>query len=599
MRVGSRRLSLPGLMLTFGTCALLVAGCIGGPASNAPNDVAPKDKQILNYQLVTGATDIVGLDPDMSFADQQETARSPHAGSILPISLIFSGLVTFDRNLGVTNWDATKIDVSSDGQTYTFHLRDGLKFSDGAPVTAADYAYSINRTLDPCLASPIAPYLYEIKDAYTFNAEKCTPGAGGSPGTYAPGYNQTTPVLKDLLTDSVVASDPTTLVIKLAAPTAYFLPALAYPSSYAIERSVVGADGYNSRWTDALSKGTTGQGGSGPYYVSKWDHKGTLVLKANPNFHDPQQKQPYIQTININIYADAGTAYKAYQSGKDDFGYPPLSQLAQAKKASDYHELGTLWINYVGLNWKQAPFDDRRARQAFALALNKDKLNTDVLHSAQIPTNHIVPRGMPGYYPALKGPASVTSTQGDADKAKSLWQQYVNDKCGGQTANCAPITLTYSSSSPTAGAVAAGMKDMWKSVLGVNVTLQAVEFDTLLGQLATQSVQLWNIGWRAYYPDPQDWLSLQFMSHAEYNAGNVSVPDAETLMSRADTDLNLSERLQQYQQAEQMLVDQVAWIPYNQVTDHWQNRAWIHGYAETALGEPSLDQWLSTYIANH
>lgn len=584
-------------MLALGMLAMLLGGCSGGLPGNPHSDMAPKDQQVLNYQLVTGASDIAGLDPDVSFDDLQETAQSAHAGSQLPISLIFSGLVTLDAHLQVENWDAQHIDVSSDGLKYTFTLRDGLKFSDGKPVTAADYAFSINRALDPCLASPVAPYLYEIKDALIFNAEKCTPGTGGAPNTYGQGYGQTTAAISSLLHDSVVATDARTLVITLSAPAAYFLTALTYPSAYAIEQSVVGGNALNSKWTDDLSKGPTGQGGSGPYYVSQWNHKGTLVLKANPNFWQP----PHIQTINIHVYANAGAAYQAYTSGKDNIGYPPAASVSQVSKQPTYHQQGTLWTNYLGLNWHMAPFDDVRARQAFALALNKDQLNADVLHGAQLPTNHIVPQGMPGYNPQLKGPAGATTTAGDSVKAKALWQQYVGAKCGGQAGNCAGVTLTYSSSSATAASLASDMKQMWKSVLDVNVTLQPEDFDTLLGQLATGTVQFWSIGWRAYYPDPQDWLSLQFQCcpEAEYNAGHVNASAANGLMTQADVNPNEAQRMQQYQQAEQLLVDQVAWIPYDQVVDHWQMPTWIKGYGETALGEPSLDQWLATYVANH
>jgi oligopeptide transport system substrate-binding protein len=587
-------------MLALGALALLAAGCSLNPFGGGPNDLAPKSKQVFNYQLVTGATDIAGMDPDVSWGGQPDCAKADcaHAAALLPISLVYSGLVTLDADLAVENWDAQKIDISSDGLTYTFHLRDGLQFSDGKPVTAADYAYSINRTLDPCLLSPVAYYLYAIKDAITFNSERCTPGAGGAPNTYEGGYCPAgnCPVLKDLLHDSVVATDAKTLTIKLSAPFAYFLGALAYPTSYALEQSVVGGSFANSGWTNNLSVGPSGQGGSGPYYVSRWDHKGTLVLSANPHF----RQQPYIQTINFTIYSDPNTAYAAYQSGKADIGYPPAAQLAQARKQSDYHEQGVLWVNHLGLNWKMAPFDDVRARQAFALALNKDTLNTSVLGGAQAPTNHIVPQGMPGYNANLKGPAGVTSTQGDPDKAKALWQQYVAAKCGGQAASCPQVTLTYSSSGPTAGKLATAMRQMWKTALGVNVTLQGVaNLDTLDAQLATQSVQLWIVGWFADYPDPEDWLSLQFVPGAPYNAGNVAVPDATTHLNRADTDLNPTDRVQQYQTAEQLLVDQVAWVPLDQVEDHWQVQPWIHGYTETALGEPMLDQWLSMYVTNH
>jgi oligopeptide transport system substrate-binding protein len=583
-------------LLALAALAGLVVGCASSPLS-PQSDMAPRDKQVIHYQLVTGSTDIAGLDPDLSFNNLRETSQSAHAGSLLPISLVFSGLVTLDKNLLPENWDAQKIDVSQDGLKYTFHLRPGLKFSDGKPVTAADYAFSINRTLDPCVNSPVAPYLYEIKDALLFNAENCTPGTGGAPNTYGPGYGQTTPPISSLLKDSVIAIDPNTLVITLSAPAAFFLTAMAYPCAYAIEPSVVGANALNSTWTDALSTGPTGQGGSGPYYVSSWDHKGSLVLKANPYFW----KQPHIQTLDVSIYADAASAYKAYQAGTDDIGYPPSADLAQAMKQGDFHEQGAIWVNYLGLNWQSAPFDDVRARQAFALALNKDQINTSQLSGAQLPTNHIVPQGMPGYDASLKGPDVAVSTQGDPAKAQALWQQYVAAKCGGKASGCPAVTLTYSSDSPTAGKVSQAMQQMWKSVLGVNVALQPESLDTMLGQVATGTVQMWNIGWRGYYPDPQDWLSLQFLCcpAAPYNFGHVNLQAADKLMEQADVNPDQVQRFQEYQQAEQMLVDQVAWVPYSQVVDHWQNRAWIKGYAETALGEPSLDQWLAMYVANH
>ena len=109
-------------LLALGVLAGLVAGCASSPLS-PQSDMAPRDKQVIHYQLVTGSTDIAGLDPNLSFNNLRETSQSAHAGSLLPISLVFSGLVTLDKNLLPENWDAQKIDVSPDGLKYTFHLR--------------------------------------------------------------------------------------------------------------------------------------------------------------------------------------------------------------------------------------------------------------------------------------------------------------------------------------------------------------------------------------------------------------------------------------------------------------------------------------------
>jgi len=164
MRLGSRKLSISMLAVLFGSLALLLSAC-GTTTSTGPQDKA-KDQILKMTWSGAGATDVPTLDPGLS-SDAQ---------SIPLIDLMFDGLVVLDQNLKVQLWGADKVDVSGDGLTYTFHVRANQKFSDGKAVKASDYAYGMNRTLNPCFASSVNYYLFDLKDASTFANEKCTNG---------------------------------------------------------------------------------------------------------------------------------------------------------------------------------------------------------------------------------------------------------------------------------------------------------------------------------------------------------------------------------------------------------------------------------------
>ena len=161
-------------------------------------------------------------------------------------------------------------DVSSDGKSYTFHIRTGIQWSDGTPITAQTFAYSINRALSPCTASPANYYLFGIKDAQAFYSN----GQCSSDGVTVHG------TIKTLIGDSLVVTDPQTLTIVLAQPAAYFLETLCFPVSYAVPSQLI--DKYGKTWTQHLADGQ-GFGGN-MYKVTSWPHDGTLKLTVNEKF---------------------------------------------------------------------------------------------------------------------------------------------------------------------------------------------------------------------------------------------------------------------------------------------------------------------------
>jgi oligopeptide transport system substrate-binding protein len=582
MRLGLRKLTLPGLAVSLGAIALLAAGC----GSSSSTGIANLAKQQVFNQIfpLGGASDITSFDPDLA----------TDSASIVPIQYVFSGLVTLDKDLKVENWDAKKIDISADGLTYTFHIRDGVKFSNGKAVKASDYAYSINRSANPCYASTVSGYVGNIKDAATFSAENC------KDSVISAADGQTSPVIQTLIGDSLVAVDDKTLKITLDAPAAFFLAALSYPTSFAIDQTVVGSDLTSEKWLDTLAQGPTGQGGSGMYYVSFWDHSTGIHMKANPNWWGyVKGTKPYVQEIDLNFFKDADTAYAAYQAGQFDYGNPTVANIAQAKTESDFHQYSNLTYYGINFSWKPSdanPFSNLDARVALCLALNRDQLNTSILKGIVQPTWGIVPKGMPGAQPGIKGPDGVTDTKGDVDKAKAHWATYVAS-LGGKPAPA--MTYLYSASSGSAKRLAEALAAQWNQNLGITVTPHPEDFTTYLHDSNSGNYQIARFAWGADYPDPQDFLTLLYASDAAYNTEKENVPEADRLMKAADTEKDNTKRIQEYNQAEQLLVTNVATCPLYQNTAFYQVRSYVHGYSESAEGYLALDELAKMYIESH
>ena len=242
-------------------------------------------------------------------------------------------------------------------------------------------------------------------------------------------------------------------------------------------------------------------------------------------------------------------------------------------------------------NWKLAPFDDINARKAFCLAINRDQLNQQVYQNAIIPSWHIVPKGMPGYNANLQGLDGAPTT-GDAALARQYWQRYL-----AAHHNTVPrITFSDRSFSQLAQASISFYEEAWREVLGVSVTTYIVRtiFDD------PRSQQMFRFGWQADYPDPQDFLSLLFMSDAPYNTQSASVPAADALMRHADTLPDMAQRVPLYNQAEQLLIDNVAVCPLYQYVTRYALRSWVKGgFEEDARGLIPNDAWVSGYIAKH
>ena len=571
---------LPSLLVLI---AMLVTACgtTNGPTGPAK---APASQQHLRIDGSGGgaAGDIATFDP----------AIASDASSINAIEMVFSGLVMMNTNLQAVGELAQS--WSHQGTTWTFHLKPNLKFSDGTALTAQDVAYSINRALSPAennISGGLAlTYLGLIKDSSAF-----ANGDTGAPST--------------LIGDSIIVKDASTLQLILSHNTGYFLQALAYATSWVVEKSLI--DKWGDKWTDHLPDG----GGSGPWRVLSYSHNTGIKYVPNPNYFGPH---PQLSEVDFEFYKTAETSFKAYQANQIDQAPIPSAQVPTQKAilGKQFHQVPQLWISYINLNFLYKPLDNIKIRQALELALNKDVLNQSILNGVDTPTCHIVPNGMPGYDANLKCPGNAP-TSGDPTMAKQLLQEGLQEE--GLT-SFPKLNLTYPANSPTTAKLMTTILQMWQTVLGITIGTDVRDFNTELKaesqttctgsvqSCVNQGLAMWSIGWIADYPDPQDWLTLQFGKGAGYNQGNYGLnissdtaqqQQVQTNMDTADRMDVGQARLDAYNAAEQQLVNDVAWLSLDQVNVVYAMKTYVAGWFDNPQGSIPPAYWANIYISVH
>ena len=574
----SKKLGIKLLPTLLVLMSMLLVACGGSTSSSTtpvPSQKAPASQQVLNMPFSAGISDIKTFDP----------ALSTDAPSIQAIDLVFTGLVQLNNNLAIQPQLAASYQEASDGLTWTFHLKPNLKFSDGTPLTSADVAYSINRALLPATKSTTAPiYLALIKDSDKLNAGK----------------------IPTLIGDSIQTPDASTVVLIANKKATYFLDALAYSSSYIVEKSLI--DKYGTNWTDHLNEG----GGAGPFQVQSYTHGTNIVLVPNTNYYGPH---PQLTKLIYPFYKQVSTNFEAYQAGQTDYSGVPSADLSTAKALpnTQYSLVPQLWINYYTMNYLTKPFDNIHIRQAFALAINKDLIAHNVWKDTVIASNHIVPKGMPGYNANLTAPDGVTGTSGDTAKAKALFQQGMQEEGYTSVSQIPAIKLTYPSGSSDTDNEVAALQQMWQTTLGVSVKANPEDFNKLLSDITAATnnangLQFWGIAWIADYPDPQDWTTLQFdkgVPNNNMNYGQNSTSNAATQqqvqqqLEAADVNPDQTSRLQAYMQAEQQLVNDVAWLPTEQVAVSQVLKPYVRGMVFNPQLLIPPDDWGNIFIATH
>jgi len=498
----------------FVIVGILLAGC--APIRSAPT-AAPAAGGTLRWSL-EGINELPALDPPLAGASQ----------SVGVISLVFEGLVRLDGDLNIAPAGAESWDVKDGGKTFIFHIRKDLKFADGSPVTADDFAYSLNRAFSPDFANGNAGY-------YLSNIVGSTDVTEGKAATVS----------------GVKVIDPQTLEIDLQVPSVYFLYQLTFPASFVVSKKAVEANPTN--WTDTAF-------GTGPFMVKEWKHNQSITLIPNPNYW---LGKPQVSEIDMPFIQDPATALKLYQTGKLDimgtYNFP-TDQIPSISSSPDFKQVNQFFVTYIGFNNARPPYNDVKVRQAFAKAVDKATLINKVLEGAVVQANTLIPPGMPGF-----NESAAKIQELNLAEAKSLLAEagYPDGK------DFPKVSFTINNQDPNYAKIAATLQQMWKENLGVDVEINTEELSKFNDDLTATAnnptdaaaLSFYISVWGADYPDPQNFVSQQLRTDVGNNNGHYSNAEFDNLVDQADVEPDQAKRLPMYQQAEQIALTEVGWLP--------------------------------------
>jgi len=465
---------------------------------------------------------------------------------------VFEGLTRLDKNNKAEPAVAEKWDVSSDGLTYTFHLRDGVKWSDGKPVTAKDFEYAWKRVLNPDTGSEYAYQLYYIK-----NGEK---------------YNKGEAKAEDV---GVVAKDDKTLELTLESPTPYILELLAFFTYMPVRQDIVEKD------PDGWAQNPETYIGNGAFVMKEWNHNDSIVFEKNPNYWDAGRIKP--DKLTFVMINDASTELAAFDNNQIDFGdNPPANDFPRLREDGVLHIDPSLATYGYVFNTKKAPFDNPKVRKAFSLAIDRKAIVETPPQVGQKPAGGWVPPGLPDA-DATKDFREIGGDYYDVNKASVEEAQKLLAEAGYPGGKGLPeITLLYNTSEGHKQ-IAEMLQEMWKKNLGVEVKLANEEWQVFLDDRANGNYQIARLGWFADYIDPMTFLDM-FTTGSGNNDSGWSNKEYDDLIDKAKRTTNAAERMQYMHQAENILMDEMVVIPIYFYVNSYIVKPNLKGYHVDPLG---------------
>ena len=462
------------------------------------------------------------------------------------ITQIFSGLVRIDENLRIQPDLAETWSVEG-GRVYTFQLREGVTFHDGTPITAEDFKYSIERATDPELLSPTAStYLGDIVGV----VDKLEGRASTVRGV-------------EVLSER-------TLRITIDAPKAYFLAKLTYPTAAVVDRRTVEAGGLDWWMADP--------NGSGPFKLLTWERGEVLVLDRHQSY------LPKPSSLEFAVFRIlAGVPMRMYEAGTVDVAQAFGSDIGRALDPdNEFLEELTIYpqlnVFYLGFKASEPPFDDPKVRRAFTMALDREQMREGVFEDRVELAQGILPPGLPGYDPGLEAIPF--------DPVGAL--RLIEESSYGSAEALPPIVYT----TPGLGALApdvAFVVDSWRRHLGVEVEVRQLVPDLYFYQLEQEVDNLFDMGWVADYPDPENFLDILFHSQNHVNnPGRYANPEVDRLLEEARTEQDVARRMALYNQAERLIISDAAAIPLTHGRDYLLVKPYVRGFVLTSTGLPVL-----------
>ena len=420
-----------------------------------------------------------------------------------------------------------KVENEDGTVTYTFHLRDGIKWSDGKDVTAGDFEYAWKRLVDPATA---ADYSYMLDSVV--NANEIIAGE------------------KDASELAAKAVDDKTFEVTITTDVPYFEEICAFPATMPVRQDIIEEKG--DQWTFDPSTYIS----NGSYKLTEWTHNSQIVMAKNENYYDYENLGP--DTITFKLMDDSNAMLSGFKSGELDFIQDaPQAELPSLIASGDMKILNYLGTYYVCFQTQKAPFDNPKVREAFTLAVDRTYIVNKVTQSGQVEAGGYVPSGISdadgGDFRAEGGDyykPTDADYEANCEKARQLLAE-----AGYPNGEGFPVVEYLYNTSDAHKAVAEALQNMWEQELGVTVTLNNQEWAAFLQTRKDGDYSIARNGWISDYNDPISFLDM-WMTGGGNNDAQYANPEYDNIIKQAKATSDATERMKLLHQAEDILVGQ-------------------------------------------
>ncbi len=467
--------------------------------------------------------------------EEEPTSFDPSIGfdqlSWDPLNNLMEGLTRLDEDSEVIPGAAEDWDISDDQLTYTFTIREDANWSNGDPVTAEDFEYAWKYMLDPENKSEAAFLAHLIEGGEAYNS-----GEGSADDV------------------AVTAKDEKTLEVELIAPTGFFLNLLTNPAFFPINHEVAEE---TPKWHAEADTFVA----NGPFKLDTWEHDKEMVFSKNEEYWDSDAVT--LDKVHFDMINDDNTQYQMYKSGELDLAYIPSELSDELIDGDDVYIGEEGGLEFFRFNVEEEPFQNKKIRQAFAYAVDREDITEFVVKNKVEPAYGFV---SPGFIdPDGKDFREVNGdlVTFDADKAKDLLEEGMEEEGYDELPD---IVLSYNTSD-TNKAVAETMQDMLKENLDVEVTLENQEWNVFAEAQKDLELQFSRSSFLNDYYDPVNFLE-SFISDSYMNRTGWESEEYDALIKKGKSETDENKRWEAMYEAEKMLADEMIVMPiryYNNV----------------------------------
>ena len=470
---------------------------------------------------------------------------------------LFETLLIIDENNAVQPGQAEKYDVSPDGLTWTFTMRDGLKWSDGTDLTAKDFEYTMKRICDPKTAAPYGETVVGMIDGYP-DADKLNVKA---------------------------SEDGKTLTIVLSYPCAYFDKIVAFGTMSPVQQATIEANG------DAWATKPETYVCNGPYMIKSWTPGERIVCVKNPNYKGGWDTSKIVtDTINFLLIEDSAAAYAAYTSGESllikDVPTEEIPSLKKAEDGGDFYVDTILGTYYLNLNCEKEVFKDVNVRKALNLAIDRDYIANTIMQGTYSPAYNFVGPGVSDasgsfFDNAVAANGGSTYISKDYEANKAAAKEAI--AAAGYPEGKGFPTITYSTNdSGYHVAVAEYLQQCYKDVLGITMEIEKVEWASFTPQRRAGDYEMARNGWVMDYNDASNMIELLYSTNGN-NDGKYNNP----AFDKAIDDSKVADQAAHFKalhEAEKIMMEDYANIPVAYYTDFWLQSSTLKGVWHSPYG---------------